>query len=77
MEGGRGRDEKRGAMRVGWRRWGSQSHSLCLISGRIIWLAGGEMTAAGPRRAAATSLKRHDKLGEFEQPDSGTFAVVN
>lgn len=34
------------------------------------------MTAAGPRRAAATSLKRRDKLGECERPDSAALSVL-
>lgn len=37
---------------------------------------GEKMTAAGPRRAAATSLKQRDKLGECERPDSAAVSVL-
>lgn len=35
-----------------------------------------KMTAVGPRRAAATSLERRDKLGECERPDSAAVTVL-
>lgn len=37
---------------------------------------GVKMTAVGPRRAAATSLKQRDRLGECERPDSAVTVLI-
>lgn len=66
----KGRDE-RGRKRDG----GRQSHSVCLVSGRIIWLAGGKLLYQSPK-GRSDFLNRFNKLEECDCPDSAAVSVL-
>lgn len=52
-----------------------QSHLVCLISGRIIGLAGGKLLYQPPK-GESDFLKHFNKLEECDCPDSTTVTVV-
>ncbi|KAI9514196.1 hypothetical protein NQZ68_035223 [Dissostichus eleginoides] len=52
-----------------------QSHLVCLISGRIIWLAGGKLLYQSPK-GQSDFLNHFNKLEECDCPDSAAVSVV-
>lgn len=82
MEVGRvgGEEKERGKWRDEGGRGGGGEGGTVTLALPHLWAyhlaRGGKMTAADPRRAAATSLKRRDKLGECERPDSTAPSVL-
>lgn len=52
-----------------------QSHLVCLISGRIIWLAGGKLLYQSPQ-GHSDFLNHFNKLEECDCPDSAAVSVL-
>lgn len=52
-----------------------QSHLVCLISGRIIWLAGGKLLYQSPK-GQSDFLNHFNKLEECDCPDSAAVSVL-
>lgn len=73
--GSRQRKWKR-AVRVEERKQGKrQSHLVCLISGRIIWLAGGKLLYQSPK-GHSDFLNHFNQLEECDCPDSAAVRVL-
>lgn len=52
-----------------------QSQSVCLIYGRIIWLAGGKLQYQSPK-GQSDFLKHLNKVEECDCPDSGAVSML-
>lgn len=52
-----------------------QSHSVCLISGRIIWLAGGKLLYQS-LKGQSDFLNHFNKLEECDCPDSAVSVLI-
>lgn len=52
-----------------------QSHSLCFISGHIIWLAGRKLLYQSPK-GQSDFLNHFNKLEECDCPDSAAVSVL-
>lgn len=52
-----------------------QSHSVCFISGHIIWLAGGKLLYQSPK-GQSDFLNHFNKLEECDCPDSAAVSVL-
>lgn len=52
-----------------------QSHLVCLIFGRIIWLAGGKLLYQSPK-GQSDFLNHFNKLEECDCPDSAAVSVL-
>lgn len=70
-----GSGEKREEVVEKERERGRQSHLVCLISGRIIGLAGGKLLYQPPK-GESDFLKQFNKLEECDCPDSTTVTVL-
>lgn len=67
--------EKREEMREKESGRERQSHLVCLISGRIIWLAGGKLLYQSPK-GQSDFLNHFNKLEECDCPDSAAVSVL-
>lgn len=72
---GRENGEKREEMREKESERERQSHSLCFISGHIIWLAGRKLLYQSPK-GQSDFLNHFNKLEECDCPDSAAVSVL-
>lgn len=68
-------ERKKGEMREKESERERQSQSVCLISGRIIWLAGGKLLYQSPK-GRSDFLNHFNKLEECDCPDSAAVSVL-
>lgn len=74
-EQGRENGDKKEEMREKASKKERQSHLVCLISGHIIWLAGGKLLYQSPK-GQSDFLNHFNKLEECDCPDSAAVSVL-